>query len=141
MYSGLTSNLPGASYLSLPKAGLTSMCHHHIWLYLVELASVQPRLLRFVKLVIQWSIDGLHFTRWHEARIKKVLEDLDIILGKRLTEATSFGTLVFWDFEDTSSVSSAHVRLTTPQPHVTPVLGDQVIQLPLLASEFSIHSQ
>lgn len=55
----------------------------------------------------------MHFTRQHEARIKKVLEDMDIILGKRLTEATSFVTFVFWDFRDTSSVSSAHVRLTT----------------------------
>lgn len=79
VFSSLTCKLCCTSYLSLPKAGLTGMCHHHIQLDLLELASTQPKLPSFIQIVFGWSLGGLHFTRQHDTSIKKVLEDLDYI--------------------------------------------------------------
>lgn len=88
------------------------MCRHHVQLDLVVLASTQPKLPSFIQIVIRWRLGGLHFTRQQDVSIKKVLEDLDYIPGKRQTEPASFEILAFWGSEDTSSVPSAHIVLT-----------------------------
>lgn len=97
MSSRLTSNLHSASYLSLPKAGLTGTCHH-IQRHLLELAFTQPKLLSFIKIVTQWRIDGLYFTSQHDTSIKKVLEDLDYILETETDRSSKFCNFGFLGF-------------------------------------------